>query len=205
MVSFFLFMSLYWVLYFPIVSSFDEAGLSIFRSWKWLAPFSLLGASVTIGVCSIALKLFLLIRKQIYGIILVLVAVVGGYGLNILVKHMVKRERPPLSIEEGFSFPSGHVMMSSIYLLLVAYFLSQKVKKESHRFIIYVVFVVLVGLTGMSRIVHQAHYPTDVLGGFTLAVSYLSLCITIYEFFQKNDLEHSLHSKLEKQKNIYPY
>ncbi|MBB4072460.1 undecaprenyl-diphosphatase [Anoxybacillus voinovskiensis] len=183
--SFFLFVALWWAIHYPTVLSVDKTLLTSFRAWGWLNALSLLGSSVTIGVCSIVLVLFLLLRKRVYGMVLVLIAVAGGYGLNTWMKHVVGRERPPFSHEEGFSFPSGHAMMSSIYLLLAAYFLGQEVKQRFARFLLYGISILLALLTGISRLTRHVHYPTDVLAGFALAASYLSLCIIVYEVFQK--------------------
>lgn len=183
--SFFLFVALWWAIHYPTVLSVDQTLLTSFRAWGWLNALSLLGSSVTIGVCSIVLVLFLLLRKRVYGMVLVLIAVAGGYGLNTWIKHAVGRERPPFSHEAGFSFPSGHAMMSSIYLLLAAYFLGQEVKQRFARFLLYGISILLALLTGISRLTRQVHYPTDVLAGFALAASYLSLCIIVYEVFQK--------------------
>lgn len=183
--SFFLFVALWWAIHYPTVLSVDQTLLGSFRAWGWLNALSLLGSSVTIGVCSIVLVLFLLLRKRVYGMVLVLMTVAGGYGLNTWIKHVVGRERPPFSDEAGFSFPSGHAMMSSIYLLLAAYFLGQEVKQRFARFLLYGISILLALLTGMNRLTRQVHYPTDVLAGFALAASYLSLCIIVYEVFQK--------------------
>ncbi|ANB61202.1 PAP2 superfamily protein [Anoxybacillus amylolyticus] len=183
--SFCLFVALWWAIHYPTVMSMDQTLLTSFRAWGWLNSLSLLGASVTIGVCSIILVLFLLLRKRVYGMVLVLVAVAGGYGLNTWIKHVAGRERPPFSHEEGFSFPSGHAMMSSIYLLLAAYLLGKEVEQRFARFLMYGISILLALFTGISRLTRQVHYPTDVLAGFALAASYLSLCILVYEFFQK--------------------
>ncbi|BDG32595.1 hypothetical protein PthBH41_23070 [Parageobacillus thermoglucosidasius] len=64
-----------------------------------------------------------------------------GYGLNTFIKDLVGRERPPLAQGvQGFSFPSGHAMVGSIYLLLIAYFLSKETKKASQRWVIFFIF-----------------------------------------------------------------
>jgi undecaprenyl-diphosphatase len=167
--------------------SVDNAMLKLFCTWTWLDKFTVLGFNLTIGICSIALVLFLWFRKRdYYGMLLVLVAVGGGYGLNTLIKNVVGRERPPFAHEDGFSFPSGHAMVGSIYLLLFAYFLSKEVKKTSYRWVVYLTFGLLALLTGLSRLSLQVHYPSDVLAGFLFACAYLSLCVAIYQHLKRN-------------------
>ncbi|BDG32594.1 hypothetical protein PthBH41_23060 [Parageobacillus thermoglucosidasius] len=38
-------------------------------------------------------------------------------------------------------------------------------------------------LTGLSCLSLQVHYPSDVLAGFLLGIAYLSVCISVYQFF----------------------
>jgi undecaprenyl-diphosphatase len=99
------------------INAIDERLLQMFDSWDWLDRFTVLGNNYIIGIFSIILVLFLWFRKRdYYGMVLVLVAVGGGYGLNTFIKDLVGRERPPFAQGvDGFSFPSGHAMVGSIY------------------------------------------------------------------------------------------
>ncbi|MBB6283959.1 undecaprenyl-diphosphatase [Geobacillus subterraneus] len=157
----------------------DEGGLQLFASWQWLDPFTFLGNGKTIGIISVMLVISLwFFRRDVYGMLLVVVAVGGGYGINEWIKHAVGRERPPHAGVEGFSFPSGHAMIGTIYLLLLAYFLAQTRTKRGERAAIYSVFAVLALFTGLSRLSLQVHYPSDVLGGV-----YLAVCLALYQMW----------------------
>jgi undecaprenyl-diphosphatase len=166
-------------------NAMDERLLQMFGSWGWLDGFAILGYGYFIGIASILLMLFLWFRKcDYYGMVLVLAAVGGGYGLNTLIKDLVGRARPPFAQGvHGFSFPSGHAMVGSIYLLLIAYFLSKEVQKASQRWMIFFIFGLLALLAGLSRLSLQVHYPSDVLAGFLLGIAYLLACISVYQFF----------------------
>ncbi|NNU82776.1 phosphatase PAP2 family protein [Geobacillus sp. BMUD] len=164
-----------------VTKAADEGGLQLFDSWQWLDPFTFLGNGKTIGIISVMLVIGLwFFRRDVYGMVLVVVAVGGGYGINEWIKHVVGRERPPHAEIGGFSFPSGHAMIGTIYLLLLAYFLAQTRTKRGERAAIYGVFAVLALLTGLSRLSLQVHYPSDVLGGFVLGGAYLSACLALY-------------------------
>ncbi|WP_041267748.1 phosphatase PAP2 family protein [Geobacillus genomosp. 3] len=162
----------------------DEEGLRRLDSWNWLDPFTFLGNGRTIGIVSIMLVVILwFFRRNMRGVILVLAAVGGGYGLNEWIKHLVGRERPPHAGIGGFSFPSGHAMVGTIYLLLLAYFLAQTRAKRGERAAIYGVFAALALLTGLSRLSLQVHYPSDVLGGVGLGGAYLAACLALYRMW----------------------
>ncbi|PDM40531.1 MULTISPECIES: phosphatase PAP2 family protein [unclassified Geobacillus] len=186
--SFLLFLAIWAAVASGATNEIDERLLQMFDSWDWLDGFTILGYGYFIGIASILLVLFLWLRKRdYYGMVLVLVAVGGGYGLNTFIKDLVGRARPPFAQGvHGFSFPSGHAMVGSIYLLLIAYFLSKEVKKASQRWAIFFIFGLLALLTGLSRLSLQVHYPSDVLAGFLLACAYLSLCVAVYQRLKRN-------------------
>ncbi|MBB3869799.1 phosphatase PAP2 family protein [Parageobacillus toebii NBRC 107807] len=183
--SFLLFLAIWAAVESEATNAMDERLLQMFDSWNWLDHFTVLGNNYTIGIFSIILVLFLWLRKRdYYGMALMLVAVGGGYGLNTFIKELVGRERPPFAQGvHGFSFPSGHAMVGSIYLLLIAYFLNKEVKKASQRWAIFSIFGLLALLTGLSRLSLQVHYPSDVLAGLLLGIAYLFACISVYQFF----------------------
>jgi undecaprenyl-diphosphatase len=184
-VVFLLFLAIWAAVAAGAANAIDQRLLQLFGAWGWLDRFTILGNNYTIGIFSIILLLFLWFRKRdYYGMVLVLAAVGGGYGLNTFIKDLVGRARPPFAQGvHGFSFPSGHAMVGSIYLLLIAYFLSKEVKKASQRRVIFFVFGLLALLTGLSRLSLQVHYPSDVLAGFLLGIAYLFACISVYQFF----------------------
>jgi undecaprenyl-diphosphatase len=182
---FFLFLAIWAAVASGATNAMDERLLQMFDSWDWLDGFTILGYGYFIGIASILLVLFLwFCKRDYYGMVLVLVAVGGGYGLNTFIKDLVGRARPPFAQGvHGFSFPSGHAVVGSIYLLLIAYFLNKEVKKASQRWVIFFIFGLLALLTGLSRLSLQVHYPSDVLAGILLGIAYLFACISVYQFF----------------------
>lgn len=112
---------------------------------------------------------------------------VGGtlvsHLLNIFIKNIVARERPSIFIEanaEGYSFPSGHAMISMVCYGLLMYLLIKKVPKWGN--IIQVFFALLIFLIGISRFVINVHYLTDVISGFVIGFVVLLGFINLYEF-----------------------
>ena len=78
---------------------------------------------------------------------------------------------------QGFSFPSGHSMNSTIiYGSLSAY----KDMAKKHKWLV-VVSVVMPILIGISRVFLGVHYPTDVLVGWAVGVA----VIFLISFLQK--------------------
>ncbi len=101
--------------------------------------------------------------------------------LNILLKNIVDRPRPQgyrIIEETGYSFPSGHSMISMAFYGLILYIIFTNCKNKKIRNTLCVFFIVLIFLIGFSRIYLGVHYASDVLGGFLISISYLILFTT---------------------------
>ncbi|MGU3576855.1 phosphatase PAP2 family protein [Brucellaceae bacterium C25G] len=106
----------------------------------------------------------------------------------IVIKYLVGRARPPLLEQFGadyfsplaggylyLSFPSGHAMMAGILMIFSFKFLPR---------FIWVIAPVLVLLV-VSRVVVAAHYPTDVLAGFTIGAL---MSLWLYNFLMMRNI-----------------
>ena len=97
---------------------------------------------------------------------------------NQLLKRIVERPRPEgfrIVEELGYSFPSGHSMVSMAFYGLFIYFIYEKVKNKYIKWTSIILLTLLIVLIGISRIYLGVHYASDVLAGFLLSISYLGL------------------------------
>jgi undecaprenyl-diphosphatase len=73
--------------------------------------------------------------------------------------------------------------------MLAAHFIAENVKSNRAKLAIGLLAIVIVLFIGLSRIVLQVHFPTDVLGGFTIGAAWTILWILfydrLYEWFPK--------------------
>jgi undecaprenyl-diphosphatase len=99
---------------------------------------------------------------------MIVLAVYLGDLLNKALKSFFGRERPhePLHIEEGFSFPSGHAMVGVIFYSFLIYLLAGKIASAAVRRWLYAAGGILMLFIGMSRVVTNAHFLSDVIGGY---------------------------------------
>jgi membrane-associated phospholipid phosphatase len=80
--------------------------------------------------------------------------------------------------ETGYSFPSGHSMISMAFYGYIIYLIYKYVKNKYIKWISIVLLSILICSIGISRIYLGVHYTSDVLGGFLISVSYLVIYIS---------------------------
>ena len=102
--------------------------------------------------------------------------------LNFGLKNIVRRARPDefrIIEESGYSFPSGHSMVSMAFYGLLIYLIYKKVNNKYLKNFLIILLSVIIFLIGLSRIYLGVHYTSDVLAGFLLGLSYLIIFVSI--------------------------
>lgn len=106
----------------------------------------------------------------------------GGALLDSLAKHVVDRPRPPWnglwSLEASSSYPSGHAQ-AGITVWVALGLVALVLLRGRARWIVGPLLVALGPLIGLSRTVLGVHWPTDVLGGWTLGGAWLATCAVL--------------------------
>jgi len=136
------------------------------------------GGAIFLVIATITL--FIVIKNKKIGIsILSNVAIVTV--LNQLIKRILQRPRPTeyrIIEETGYSFPSGHSMVSMAFYGYFIYLIYKYVKNKYVKWISIILLSLLICLIGISRIYLGVHYTSDVLGGFLISISYLIIYIS---------------------------
>ena len=103
---------------------------------------------------------------------LVVGATIVGYAVRTVAKAAVARPRPPPELvelieqAEGYSFPSGHVMLYFVFLGTLAFVLSwEKRQSPLHRLVLIAASVAML-VVGLSRIYLGVHWLGDVVAGY---------------------------------------
>jgi membrane-associated phospholipid phosphatase len=137
------------------------------------------GARVLVPLTLVAV-LVLVLRRRVAHAVLMGAALVGGEALNMGLKAAFERPRPhfsdPLATAGGFSFPSGHAMVSLTVYGALAFVIATSVKSRRARVLVFVSALGLVLAIGLSRVYLGVHYPSDVLAGYSAGLAWLMLC-----------------------------
>lgn len=103
--------------------------------------------------------------------------------LNQTLKHIFLRTRPEdinLIVQGGYSFPSGHSMLSLAFYGFFIYLIYHMRMKKNKKLLYCFLLTLLVLLIGFSRIYLGVHYASDVIAGFAISMAYLIIFILIF-------------------------
>lgn len=102
--------------------------------------------------------------------------------LNQGMKFILQRPRPTeyrIIEETGYSFPSGHSMVSMAFYGLLIYLIYKHIENKYLKWLLISILSLLIVLIGFSRIYLGVHYVSDVIAGFLFSIAYLILFIKL--------------------------
>lgn len=149
--------------------------------------FTTIGNVEYILPITLVLIAYLLYTKQRLYALIVLFGMGGAAAANIILKLLFHRDRPTfwqsLITETGYSFPSGHAMLSAALILCIIAI----VWRTKYRWLAIIVGAVVVIMIGLSRLYLGVHYPTDIIAGWSASAVWVAIVVVLskgvsYEF-----------------------
>ena len=107
-------------------------------------------------------------------------------GANALLKEWVERPRPSEELVEvssgasGFSFPSGHTVATAALFGVLFFLIPVVVRWRPLRWTLQAGCLLMVLAAGPARVYVGVHWPSDVLGGYLLALLILAPVVAAY-------------------------
>lgn len=167
---------------------FDDSVIGLVRSFASpymdvvMVNITDIGSASVYGPLATFVLVVLLCLKRKYEAVTLALCVSGAALLNEILKQLFQRSRPdtlPLIDIGGYSFPSGHAMVSLCCYGLLAFLCARNLASWRSRIIVFIITGIVVISVGISRIYVGVHYPTDVFAGFTLGATWLAFCIAL--------------------------
>ena len=157
----------------------QELVFSLRQDWLTaiLVPFSFTGNwEIIVPICLV----LLLCKKtrHTFGDPLSVSALLST-GVYLLTKSIIRRPRPDMLVQltyaSGFSFPSGHTQTSFVFAFMLV-FLLNKYRKDDPLLKLWTFLIELwTFLIAFSRMYLGVHWPTDIIGGWCIAL--ILICI----------------------------
>lgn len=121
-----------------------------------------------------------------------------------IMKAVFARPRPELAVrlieESGWSFPSGHSMNCIVCYGILIYLLRRHCQERRLANALTVLLSLLILSIGCSRVYVGVHYPTDILGGWSLGLAFLLAATLICE---KAETSLDVFDPHRKGKNVW--
>lgn len=104
----------------------------------------------------------------------------AGLMMTMVLKQVFSRARPQeiyhATVATGYSFPSGHAMMSAVVFLTLAVLAARLAPRTLMRVYLVALAGLLAGLVGLSRIYLGVHWASDVAAGWAAGSAWALAC-----------------------------
>lgn len=162
------------------VYSMRSDKLTVF--WKFITHS---GDRYVVIILGIILLLIKSLREK-YGVKFA-IAALSSTALYQIMKYIFQRPRPDLALrlieQGGYSFPSGHSMNCLVSYGILIYLLLRYCENRRLAKLLSFGLGLLTILIGFSRVYVGVHYPTDIIGGWSLGIAVLVAMIYAFEKF----------------------
>lgn len=132
--------------------------------------FTALGSSkILVPVFLVILVVLYRYFRQVWESVALVLATGGALLLNEALKWLFHRPRPALpwlTTATGYSFPSGHAMISLAFFGMLGFVIWTNFRGRWGKVTAIVVGAIVPLIIGTSRVYLGVHYPSDVLAGF---------------------------------------
>ncbi|MEC1177989.1 phosphatase PAP2 family protein [Metasolibacillus meyeri] len=172
----------------PSFIAFDEKWANLLGGNELIIFFHYIGEPIFVVIVALILVFWQWRKGNYRAIVLVLLTIAAGNVLNQLLKKWIERPRPEIADQLlSFSFPSGHSMTGALYLLTIAYLLSEGLGRSKTALLVWLVALILACFIGLSRIAESRHFATDVLAGWSAGYTWFIICLIWYQRGKKKD------------------
>ena len=179
-IAFCVFVAIWLLLGTDVVKAIDQFGERLFEGNTFLQFFHYLGEVWFVTLVGAIFVIYFYVKKRYRKIFFILFTYVGGTIINQGLKYLIERPRPILPDQlTSYSFPSGHSMLSMLYMMTTAYLVTSGMSRNKKR-LAFVIASCGTLLVGLSRVAGTRHFMSDVFGGWTLGFAFFMLVVYWY-------------------------
>ncbi len=155
-----------------------------------------LGGTTILSFLIVTNFIYIIARGDRLGAWFLLAVVVGALVLTFGFKFWIARVRPDFATGVIYSmtspsFPSGHSLLTAAIFPALATVFARRESLLGIR-LMFVGFAILVTITvGISRVLVGAHFPSDVLAGWSLGFAWVALCRIGFSWYERRMFRRS--------------
>jgi membrane-associated phospholipid phosphatase len=170
---------------------FDAAVRAEVRGWasplltRFMRSVTWLGAELVLIPLGALAVWRLSARGRRRAALLLVSAAAGGEVLDQALKMTFRRVRPESFFDIhplGYSFPSGHAVVSCCFYGMMAAIITRRMAGTAARIAVWAAAALLILLIGLSRIYLGVHHASDVVAGYAAGVIWLASVATGHEW-----------------------
>ena len=156
---------------------------------RFMSAITFFGSRYFLFPCYTVLVIYyLFIQKKLWFAVASALTGFLGNQLLYLMQDVFKRIRPAdplINHVSGYGYPSGHSLASFVFAGLLIFIIWQKHLQIKWKLACAIILFLIASIIAISRAYLHVHYPSDVLGGFYLAILWLIPCLWILYFVDK--------------------
>ncbi|WP_102029051.1 phosphatase PAP2 family protein [Salirhabdus sp. Marseille-P4669] len=152
--------------------------------------FTIFGDTEMLAILSLIIVFFLYSTKKIQEVILYLFLMSTGIVVTLILKRIMKVERPGEvhyidfwglgNNIVSYSFPSGHAMKSLLLFGFIVWIVHTFYRNQKYIPYLKMVLVLFILLCGLGQVFLQSHYLSDVIGGYLIGMTCIFLSLWLY-------------------------
>lgn len=153
-------------------------------TWLW-ATVTKVSSPTYLGVIGLVFAvIWAAVRREIWRPFLLMAAMALTVALSFVIKHAVARSRPSaadfmLGPDDAFSFPSGHTLGATVFILALGYLMLSRHSTKVRRIAVVAAAVVLIPAVAISRLYLGYHWLSDVCASVALGIVLLGLVMAV--------------------------
>lgn len=155
---------------------------------RFMEFITFLGKHTLLIPLNFVLIAFFIYKKQKWFAIRIASLSLSSLLLMLVLKLYFQRDRPLFPVlgeAKGFSFPSGHALISVVFYGLLIHAIWHEVKTRWLRNLLAIFFGILILLIAFSRIYLRVHYASDVIAGLAAGFIWLVLSLSMIQRIEK--------------------
>ena len=153
---------------------------------------TVLGSPPFVVLVMIIAVAVLMLRRERYGAVQMVLCVGGGMLINTCLKNIFDRARPhfepALTEAYGYSFPSGHVAGATLLYGAVMVLAWHRLPAGVTRIVVLIALFLLVQLISLSRLYLGVHFLSDVLAAQFLSALWIAISFSAVEIVRRRCL-----------------